>query len=71
MSLDIHYMAKQAERQHLDRHYARMPAAPHRQGRHPAIVRFGLAVSRFGHRLQGIPAPAVPDLCPCPESTVG
>jgi hypothetical protein len=70
MSLEVHFMANQIERQYQEARRTRVRASKEAFGgrdRHPAVMRFGAAVSRLGHRLQGIPAPAAPELRHCPE----
>jgi hypothetical protein len=67
MNLEINNLAYQIDQDRRDRRVVREYESLPRTERHPVIVRFGLAVSRFGHRLQGISAPAAPELRPCPE----
>ena len=65
MSLDIHHMAQQVEQHRRDRQVVREHESLPRTGRHPLIIRFGVTVSRLGHRLQGFPE--APDGRPVPN----
>ena len=71
MNLEINRMANQINQERFDRRVVREYESLPRTGRHPVILRFGAAVSRFGRQLQGVPAPTGPEFHPCPEPTVG
>jgi hypothetical protein len=70
MNLEVNNMAYKINQERFDRRVVREYESLPRNGRHPVILRFGAAVSRFGRQLQGVPAPSGPEFQPCPDPNI-
>jgi hypothetical protein len=70
MNLDINNMAYKINQERFDRRVVRDYESLPRTKQHHLRLRIGGAISRFGHRLQGVPAPSGTEFQPCPDPTI-